>query len=44
MSGKIMECTKTQNYRLDFGTDGKLYTVTFTGNIPQAELKNFFLP
>ena len=39
MSGKIMECTKTQNYRLDFGTDGKLYTVTFTGNIPQAELK-----
>lgn len=39
MSGKVTQFMKTQKYRFDFGTDGKLYVVIFNGKIPQAELK-----
>lgn len=39
MSGNIIEFTKQQKYRFDFGTDDKLYIVIFSAKIPQAELK-----
>lgn len=39
MSGKVIEFTKTQKYRFDFGTDDKLYVIIFHGKIPQAELR-----
>ena len=39
MSGKkVLELAKPQTYRFDFGTDGKLYAITFHGMVPQEEL------
>lgn len=39
MSGKVIEFMKQQKYRFDFGTDDKLYVITFNGKIPQREIK-----
>jgi len=39
MSGKVIEFMKQQKYRFDFGTDDKLYVITFDGKIPQGEIE-----
>lgn len=39
MSGKVIEFMKQQKYRFDFGTDDKLYVITFNGKIPQREIR-----
>lgn len=39
MSGKVIEFMKQQKYRFDFGTDDKLYVITFNGKIPQRKIR-----
>lgn len=37
MSGKIFETTKPQSYSFEFGSDGKIHTVSFKGNLSEPD-------